>query len=240
MRLLAIGAVLLLTGCAASTPHEAAPQLAPSKVVSPVPSDPAAAIAAAKAQLGKESVHFSATTSVGIYKYTGVFDVRSGSWDVTGTDAEVRRIGDDVYAKVSDAKRLQVLPLDPPVAARLTAGGWAHSRLPDRPDATVVFNDAFPWDLAAPVLLATKWTRTGDRSFAGTWVSKKITSRVGVDLDEQNHFAKITLTEAGSAAEPYQTCTFSEYGVPADISAPPRADVIEESDSLFLTMLGLP
>jgi hypothetical protein len=58
--------------------------------------------------------------------------------------------------------------------------------------------------------------------------------RVGVDLDDQGRFARISLAESADRAIAF---TFSDYRTDADIVAPPANEVVEEENPSFLSAI---
>lgn len=109
----------------------------------------------------------------------------------------------------------------------------------------MIFNDAFPWNLANPAIRANGVARTGARTFSGKLTVKDSTPRstprpsthmrVSVDLDEQGRFARVSLDGITKTSDRTASFTFSDYGSSADITAPPRSDVAEEDNPSFLS-----
>jgi hypothetical protein len=196
----------------------------------PIPSNPAAAFAAAKTRLGKESARFSVTVPGSAQQsYTGVADAKSTNWEITGQEFVVRRVGtDDIFLKMSGAVLDQALA-KPAAHDQLAAGKWVRVRLPSAWKMGVVYNDTFPWNLANPAMKATDVKRTADRTFAGTLPLKDSkTAPITVDLDDQGRFARIAF-----GVEP-DIFTYSDFGLKAGIAAPPAADVLDDDDPTIL------
>ncbi|OJF12766.1 hypothetical protein BG844_18730 [Couchioplanes caeruleus subsp. caeruleus] len=179
-----------------------------------------------------------------LYSYTGVVNAETKNWEITGKEYVVRRVGTELYVQAS-GKTLETMILPPATTAHLAAGGWVHSRLPHGHELSVVFNDSFPWNQAKPATRATGMTRTGTRSFSGKLTVKdsrpssrqrpSIDMRVGADLDEQGRFARISRDFLTKSPDQSIVFTFSDYGVQADIAAPPPSDVVEQDNTSFLT-----
>jgi hypothetical protein len=248
-RLLAIGAVVLLAGCSPAAGGGAKPSAAPKTPVV-IPSDPVAAFAAAKAQLGRESARFATQDGTNrVASYTGVVNAQTKNWEVTGEEYDVRRVGTDIYLKMSGSVLDNAL-VQPATHDQLAAGRWVRTRMPGgREVGGVVFNDAFPWNLANPAVNAKSLKRTGPRTFAGVLTIKDsrpvptrpdIAAPVTVDLDDQGRFARISLNvEPEKKSSPPAVFTFTDLGLPADITAPPAADVLADDDPTILISTGL-
>ncbi len=237
-------------GCSAEANDNPVSRQDPSqapRATATIPSDPVAALAAAKAQLGTESARFAQDTEPDLLDFTGIVDAETKNWEIRGKEYAVRRVGTDLYVRAS-GKALASLWVAPATTDRLAVGGWARTRLPNGRELSVVFNDRFPWNLANPATRATGITRTGDRSFSGT-VSTTVgkhgsrpqtkTLLLRVDLDDRGRFTTIGLDSDATSPAHRTRFTFSDFGVRADITAPPPGDVAEEDNSSFLASLGL-
>ncbi|WP_433303428.1 hypothetical protein ACQP2F_11980 [Actinoplanes sp. CA-030573] len=219
------------------------------RVAASIPADPVMALAAAKAKLGRESARFTQDGGSDIYRFTGVVNAETKSWEVTGRDFVVRRVGRDLYVQAS-GRALHDMALGSTTIARLAAGDWVHTGLPLYAESSVVFNDAFPWNLANPANRAGDITRTGSRSFTGQFTSKDkrpsstprpdITFRVNIDLDEQGRFSKISTASVGKSGAYTTIFTLSDYGLRTDLAIPPADQVVEEKDPFFLSATLLP
>ncbi|MEU4426807.1 hypothetical protein AB0F81_39815 [Actinoplanes sp. NPDC024001] len=245
-RLMATSAAVLMAamgaGCSPTADGGAgASQTLPS--AAPIPSDPVQALTAAKGRLGTESARFAREQNDEPSDFTGVVNAQTKNWEISGEGYVVRRIGSALYIRVTGDK-LHTITMSPAAADRFAAGGWIRTRLPNFRETSVIFNDEFPWNLANPAARATAVTATGDRSFAGTVTIDNPDSGaanttevpVSVDLDERGRFSKITAGAAQPDAD--MVITFSDYGAPADITAPPGA-VLEQEDLSILVFLGL-
>ena len=253
MRRLVATAVAVVTaaaggGCSASSGGGggASPT---ARVPATIPADPAEALAAARAQLGRESARFGQDIdgTSGAQDYTGIVNAQTKNWEITGKEYVLRRVGDELYVR-ADGETLDNMLVTPATAGRMAAGAWAHTRLPVGRELTVVYNDNFPWNLANPAKRATGMTKTDERAFSGSFVLKDTrpvsrphkdeTVRLRADLDEQGRFSRISL-DFGGSPQHHTVFSFSDYGVPADIAAPPAAEVAEEENPFFLSGLLL-
>jgi hypothetical protein len=253
-RLIGTSALVIIVatgaGCSAaaddSTVSTPGPSQAP-QVPATIPSDPVAALAAAKAHLGTESARFAQDTEPDMLDFTGIVNAETKNWEIHGKEYAVRRIGTDLYVRAS-GKALKSLLVSPTTIDRLAAGAWARTRLPNGRELSTVFNDRFPWNLTNPAIRATGITQTGDRSFSGT-VSVTVGKNgsrpqtrklpVTVDLDDRGRITTVGLSADPASPDRRTYFTFSDFGVRADITAPPPADVVEEDNPSFLADLGL-
>ncbi|MCY1143587.1 hypothetical protein OWR29_36775 [Actinoplanes sp. Pm04-4] len=213
----------------------AAPSQAPSAPAT-VPSDPQAAIAAAKAQLGRESARFAQICGNARLDYTGRVAAATGNWEITGKEFVVRRIGTDIYMRVS-GKTLAGMPLSPTTEERITEDDWVRTPLPVGRETSVVWNDKFPWILANPASSATGVRRTGAHAFAGTQALESgVTLRVRVTLDDRGRFTSVGLSKVANEEARF---TFSDFGLQADVTAPPQGEVVTENSPFLLSFLYL-
>ncbi|KUL31729.1 hypothetical protein ADL15_21365 [Actinoplanes awajinensis subsp. mycoplanecinus] len=244
-QLMVTGTIVLTAaaGCSASDDGAPATNPSPEPAVS-IPADPTQAFAAAKARLGTQSAHFGQDTGDGRYDYTGTVDAKTGSWEITGKEYVVRRVGTELYVRAGGTI-LESMLIEPAVRDRLAAGAWAHTALPNGHELSVTFHDEFPWNLTNPALQAKDVTKTGDRSFTGT---RTITQspyssqptvkkfKVGAALDAQGRFAEIDLYLNPKTPARPAIFRFTDFGTPADITAP--GDVVE-ADRTILSGLAL-
>ncbi|WP_045746092.1 hypothetical protein [Actinoplanes rectilineatus] len=176
---------------------------------------------------------------------TGIVNAQTGNWEIHGKDYVVRRVGLDLYIRVTGDKLHTVL-MPQASADHLAAGGWIRSPLPPFREGASIFNDNFPWNLANQATHATAATAVGNRSFAGTYTVDEADSgltstkeySVSVDLDEQGRFSEIALADVGRPDLGVVT-TFSDFGVSADITAPPTSEVVDQDDLSILVFLEL-
>lgn len=255
---MAAGAVVLLAAAGCAAPAGAgtgSSEPAPG----PIPTDPAVAFAAAKVQLGTESARFSGDfgndLSFGVGSFTGLAKAGTKTWEMTGKDYVFRRVGDDFYFRAS-GKMLEDLAMTAGVRAHVAAGAWLHLALLGPGHVpSLVSNDDFPWILANFAARATGTVRTGTHSFAGTLAddaspidlaagappSTKDETRVKIELDDRGRYTKFDIASAVPPSTTDMEFTFSDYGVHADISAPPSAEVIEEERTCcFFDEFGFP
>lgn len=82
-----------------------------------------AALAAAKARLGTESVRFAQDTGSAAADFTGTVNAVTKNWEITGKEFVVRRAGTDVYVQAS-GKTLESCgcPRPPSTASPQAAG----------------------------------------------------------------------------------------------------------------------
>ena len=247
-RLIATGMAVLATAVGAGCSAAAGEPIAVSPVSRPpatIPADPVAALAAAKARLGTESARFAQDDGGPRHLgFTGVANAETHNWEITAKEYVVRRVGTDLYIQAS-GEILESMMLPAETTDRLAAGGWVHTRLPNGRELSAVFNDKFPWNLANAVTLATGVIRISDRSFAGkipgaakpgSPPAARKDLRLSADLDEQGRFTKISVSADPSHGTVF---TFSDFGVRADITAPPPGEVAEEENPSFTASLPL-
>lgn len=240
-RLIATSALSLMAaagaGCSATAGGSTAASPAPRPPAT-IPSDPVLALTAAKAQLGRENARFAYDTGVGPLDYTGVVNAGTRNWEITGKEFVVRRVGTDLYLRAS-GKALASLWVPSTTIDHLAAGGWVRTRLLNGRELMVVWSDDFPWNLANMASRGTDMHRTAARSFSGKLSVKDVRVPLSVDLDEQGRFTRIRLDFAGKSPGRPALVTFSDFGVPADITAPPPGDVVVEDNPSFTAGLGL-
>lgn len=250
-RLIGTTAIVLAAASVAACSARASSPTAASQAPRPaatIPSDPVAALAAAKARLGTESARFAQDSGSETADFTGTVDAVTKNWEITGKEFVVRRVGTDLYVQAS-GKTLDSMLLPPATIDRLAAGGWVHTGLPYHREYSVVLNDAFPWNLANPATRANGITRTGSRSFAGKLTVKdpipsstprpSTVMRVNIDLDDQGRFVRIGLDVTTKASARTAAFTFSDYGTSVNITAPQPTEVAEEGSPSFLVSLQL-
>jgi hypothetical protein len=243
---MATGAVVLVGVTSTAGCSSLSEKTTTSPPTAAIPADPAAALAAAQSKLGSENVRFTLDAGSGI-DFSGQVNAKTKNWQITGTGFVVRRIAGDLYAQASGST-LEMLPLPADAVTKVAAGSWIHSRLPVEHELTVVFNDAFPWNLAKPASQLTEITRTGSRELAGTTVINPLPRgsvsgqttkmRVTVDLDEQGRFAKITTGPTKNEVASATVFTFTGYGAPADITAPAAGDIVDVDTPIAIYSLA--
>lgn len=214
-----------------------------------IPADPAEAIASAKAQFGRESVRFAFDGGSAKLSYTGMVDAATKNWEVRGDTFVVRRIGSEIYVQGGAETATSVLLLPSSAVDHLAAGGWVHwAPLGQVNYSSTVLSDDFPWNLTNQATRATGLTKTDERSFAGLLSVQKRPANpykprtaqkyeIRVELEEQGRFAAIRFEPLPKSLGGVFAYTFSDYGVRADVVAPPVEDVVEADSSLFLEVL---
>lgn len=223
---LLVGA-LTLTGCTSDS--DAGGQPAPM-VSSPLPADPVAALAQAASRLGTETARFSVIFGRGEkseQRASGTVDPVTGDWELVGDAYVVRRIGNDLYAKVTGEPQLSHYAgqyLD-------DLGKWVHQPAPTATGSSLAFGKDFPWAQARDVSGMAAPTRTADRIFRGTLKDEHVPVDpvCTAELDLAGRFSRVST--AADADEPSIMLTFSGYGQPVQITAPPADQMIE--DHLF-------
>ncbi|BCY10144.1 hypothetical protein [Actinoplanes sp. L3-i22] len=133
-----LAGVLTAAGCSpGSSPAAAQPAATASPALSPSPSPD---VAGALARLGTESARFTLVFDAKDAKEraAGIIDSASGSWEMTGNGYVVRRIGADVYVKLTAEPVHSVYPGQ--YASDL--GKWVHVAAPAD---GVAFDRDFPW-----------------------------------------------------------------------------------------------
>ncbi|WP_189330505.1 hypothetical protein [Actinoplanes ianthinogenes] len=226
-----LAGVLTLAGCTsdAATPGGTG-QPAPM-ASSALPADPAAALAQAASRLGTESARFTVIFGKGERseeKASGTVDPATGDWELIGDAYVVRRIGNDLYVKLTAEPRFSVY------AGQYAddLGKWVHQVAPEPSGTVLAFGTDFPWTPARAASGMSGPARTADRMFQGT---VKAGARAATDpvctaeLDVAGRFSRIS-TDA-DAVEPATVLTYSDYGLPVTITAPPAEQTIE--DHLF-------
>ncbi|WP_436531352.1 hypothetical protein [Actinoplanes sp. HUAS TT8] len=124
-----LAGVLATAGCSTGTGTAAAQ--------APVTVAPSADLAGALARLGRETARFTVAPAKG-ERVSGVIDPATGDWEMAGNDYAVRRIGPDLYVRLSAEPANSVYPGQ--YAADL--GKWVHLKVPS---AGLAFDRDFPW-----------------------------------------------------------------------------------------------
>jgi hypothetical protein len=243
VRVLAVVAVIGLSGCQPSTEQASAPSASGSPAASVAPADAAADLAAAAAKLGSDTVRVRFNLE-GQMSLRGVVDPRAQnaqlSMDMGAVDdnsrAEIRKVGDDVWVRLTG-----------PVAELAGTGGkWLHldaaSMTPASSLAVIPGDD--PAGALAMVKAITEAHRTAPDAYAGT-----------IDLTRTPKYSRQTLAALGAkaAAVPFTARTdaqgrlielstdlsavasgagkavtrFSDFGVAVDVLVPDAAETTE-------------
>jgi hypothetical protein len=242
-RLAIVGLVLTtaigLTGCARTSdgPPAAAARSAAS-------ADPATELAAAAGKLTEQSMKVTMELTGGV-TMTGVADPKTdraqlemtiGTGTGTAGTAQIRKIGKDMWMKFSGS----VGALD-----GLGKGKWMHLDI-----STLGDGDAFgisgsdPAAAAKMIKAASNVQRTGDHRYSGVLdltkaqtVDSKVVGSLGekakavpftATTDDQGRIIEMTvdLSGVGPATGVLKT-TYSDFGTPVSVTAPPASDVRE-------------
>lgn len=239
-RRLAIAGLALVTavglaGCGPSQDKAApsAPAGAPAEVAKQA--DPAAELAAAAAKLSEQSMKVKMET-VGGLRVSGVADPKARTADMsmsTGTgsggDVKMLRVGNDMWMKFSGS-----------LGALAGDGKWMHVDIRD------MANGAYGDPAAAEKMIkaTANVQRSGDHAFKGTLdltkaqtVSKQAVKAMGekatavpftAKTDGTGRLVEMTVDMEGIApgAGTMKT-TYSDFGTPVSVKAPPAAQVEE-------------
>jgi len=206
--------------------------------------DPAAELSAAAKRLGEQSVRIK-TDMAGALSINGVADPKAGvarmSMDMSAlsqdTKIEVRKVGEDVYLKFSGsmAKMIGGAGSGKPwmhVDASKIAEGSSFKLPKDDPAGSKAMIDAM-----------TKVERVGEHNFKGLLDPAKMqrnqaslkalgTKTAAVPFtattDDQGRLTELTLdmSALGAGAGKMKT-TYSDFGTPVTVEAPPAAEVGE-------------
>ncbi|GGN83829.1 hypothetical protein GCM10010112_62530 [Actinoplanes lobatus] len=227
-----LAAVLVLGGC--SSAPGAVATTGPSPVVT-IPADPAAALAAASSRLGTQSARFTISYGEGEpfgSKQSGVVDPATGRWELTSDSYVIRRIDGDVYVKLT-----KVPATLPEKVYTKAIGKWIHQRVPHGAEYSRTFNKDFPWYTGRSVASGTDIVKAGDRSYRGR-ISFDESIRPSADtpqaadfvveLDGEGRITRMSLVAPDAKVSPTDlTYTYTDFGLPVDVSAPPPGEVIE-------------
>ncbi|MBB4742496.1 hypothetical protein BJY16_005955 [Actinoplanes octamycinicus] len=162
-----LAGVLTLAGCTSgTTTSDQAGQPAPM-VSSALPADPAAALAQAATRLGTESARFTMIFGKGEkseQKTSGTVDSATGDWELIGSAYVVRRIGDDLYVKLTAEPELSNY------AGQYAddLGKWVHQAAPAEGGSALALGKDFPWTPARAASGMIAPARTADRIYQGT------------------------------------------------------------------------
>ncbi|GIF74578.1 hypothetical protein [Asanoa siamensis] len=232
-----------LAGCGTTTAPGASPSTTPSAGGSAEPSAPSAATAeltAAAQKLNDDTVKVTLESSS--VNSTGNLDPRSDKATMTlkignNSTIDLRSIGEDAWLQATGVPGVE-------------PGKWLHI---DGARLAGTSFDALPDGDAAGagkfVERMADVTKSGDGSYAGTIDLAKVSgSGVSVDVlggkgnavpftatvDDQDRLSKLTIDL--SAIDPNlgtMTTTYSDFGAPVTVAAPPAAQVVEAPESLL-------
>jgi hypothetical protein len=226
-----------LAGCGPSQHKTAtsAPAGAPAAEVAKQ-ADPAAELAAAAAKLGEQSMKVRMEMAGGV-SVSGVADPKAQTADMSmstgtgsgGTDIKMLRVGNDMWMKFSGS-----------LGTLAGNGKWMHL------DIKEMVNGAYgdPAATAKMINATANVQRTGDHAFKGTLdltkaqtVSKAAVKAMGdkanavpftARTDETGRLVELTVDMGGIApGAGTMKSTYSDFGTPVSVKAPPAAQVEE-------------
>jgi len=204
------------------------------------PASPASDLDAAADRIGKQPATFSLTANT--MTITGTADPATGYWEMTGDGYVVRRIGADLFVRMS-GETLGRLPR--------AAGKWIRTPIPYGGDGILAYQPDFPWTPARSLAGATGLSRTGDRSFRGVLPWDPVPSPGGAsepaprspftaDLDGAGRLTRLVVTVRSNSPEALPlTLTYGDFGTPPAVVAPAAGDVIVEP-AFKTALLGSP
>lgn len=245
---LALVAALGLAGCGPDDNKARSGAGAPAtgKAAEPAAGDlaPAAELAAAAKRLGEQSMHIDMDMA-GAISMTGVADPKAGvakmSMDMgalsEGTTIEVRKVDQDVYLKFGGQMAKMV--------GASSGKPWMHvdaDKIAEGSSFKLPADD--PAGTKAMVSAMTKVERAGEHSFKGLLdltktprYNKESLKAIGAKAtampftattDDQDRLVELTLDMSGiSPGAGKMKTTYSDFGTPVAVEAPPAAQVGE-------------
>ncbi|SNY54750.1 hypothetical protein [Paractinoplanes atraurantiacus] len=189
-----------LAGCGEAREDVKQPEVAVSVSL---PADPKAALAVGLGKLGTQSARVGYRFNSEGYevRYTAVVDAAGTTWEATGDRWVLRRIGNDVWVKVTKADDLGLVPAD-------QLDKWL--KMPLNYLDTTSFKTGFPWSgLRNAAEVATGITRTGDRTYEGKLPDDDLT----VSLDAAGRFTRVMYGD-------FMEMTYSDFGTPVAVEPP--------------------
>jgi hypothetical protein len=198
--------------------------------------DPAAELAAAAAKLGEQSMKVRMEMAGGV-SVSGVADPKAQTADMSmstgtgsgGTDIKMLRVGNDMWMKFGGS-----------LGTLAGNGKWMHL------DIKEMVNGAYgdPAATAKMINATANVQRTGDHAFKGTLdltkaqtVSKAAVKAMGdkanavpftARTDETGRLVELTVDMGGIApGAGTMKSTYSDFGTPVSVKAPPAAQVEE-------------
>jgi hypothetical protein len=168
-------------------------------------------------------------------RVTGTADPATGRWEIVGDGYTVRRIGSDLYVRVS-GKALERVPAG--------TNRWIKTPVPYGGENALAYQPDFPWTPLLRLFAATDLTRTGDRSYRGvlpwnpTGAAARCLFTAGLDGDGRLTDLAVTVGPGSPDGFPI-TFAWSGFGRPAPIAVPPPAGVVEEP-AFTTALLGSP
>jgi hypothetical protein len=236
----ALAAAIGVAGCG-PTDDKAAPA-APAATTTK-PADAATALGAAAAKSSAQTLRMTLTMSGAGVTMSGVSDPKTKNSDMKmnlgalGGDAQMVRIGDDLYIKFSNSAITQ-----------FTGGkAWIHMNMAGTgsPLGTVD-----PIQAAKALESAATVERVGDHDFKGTLDIAKAQELMGqkapasapagaksmpftAKTDDQGRLIEMTVDmSAYSPQAGTMKTTYSDFGTPVSVTAPPKSQVGEMPDQL--------
>jgi hypothetical protein len=242
-----VGAALSVTAGPAGCATTGAPRPARS-----VAADPVTALTAAAGRLGTQSAHFTIamgqTWDLPLVE-TGTVDAASGNFEIVADGYVWRRIGDDLYIKLTR-------PPGPGVSTA-DVGKWIREPLPPGSRYSFTLGGDFPWAPARRAAHGTGISRTGEHSFQGTLPTDPDAEDRGTDLGDMSRFVGSlrgtpppTQAPGSASADDFlaeldaegrfvrvrlglgpddPVLTYADFGTPAHITAPPPGELIEDT-----------
>ncbi|XVV09780.1 hypothetical protein ACQP2X_33690 [Actinoplanes sp. CA-131856] len=238
MRHMVVGlaVVLGLSACAAPENDVKQPEVAVSVSL---PADPKAALALGAEKLGTQSARIEYSYAGGKFpgtKFAGVVDAAGTTFEVAGDFYVVRRIGDDVWLKVTKMPPVETeLPF---LASELNK--WAK-KTPNHLNAMTAFGEGFPWALPEQTLRQAEGaSAVGDRSYRGKVSAGQKTGagHLAAALDQAGRPTSVAVGSAESAGDVF-TAKLSDFGVPVTVEPPPAAEVVEDSVIIDFLTIGV-
>ncbi|XVU22657.1 hypothetical protein ACQPZJ_36090 [Actinoplanes sp. CA-054009] len=228
--------VLAAAGCAAPENDVRRPEAEPSVSL---PADPGEALALGAEKLGEQSARIEYSYAGGKFpgtKFTGVVDASGTTYEVAGDFYIVRRIGDDIWLKVT--KMPPVNTALPFLASELNK--WAKKN-PNHVDSTTSFGEGFPWVLPAQMLRKAEGvSAVGDRSYRGKVSAgpKAKGADLTAALDQAGRPTSVAVGVEESPGDVF-TAKLWDYGVPVTVEPPPAAEVVEDSAVIDFVIIGV-
>jgi hypothetical protein len=215
------------------------------------PADPAAELAAAATRLSEDSLKVKMTMAAGL-NAQGAVDKSGEKMDMTmvmgegdeGMTISMRKLGSDLYMKFDGA-----------LGSMLGADGdkWMHidaAQVPEGSPFSMESND--PKNAARLIESSAQVQKTGDRSFKGVLdmtksptVNDESLKALGAKAtavpftakaDDQGRLIELVVdVEAIAPTAGAMTTTYSDFGSPVSVEAPPASEVVEMPKE----MLGL-
>jgi hypothetical protein len=188
-----LAGVLTLAGCT-SDPDAPDPAGQPAAAAASLPADAGAALTQAVSRLGTESARF--TIALGEDEtVSGVIDPATGAWEMTGRAFVARRLGADLYLKLTAEPRRSVFPGQ--YADDL--GKWVHQPVPAGPGSAHAFTKDFPWEPARTAAAMTGPARIADHIFQGRLPDS---TPCVAELDQAGRFSRVSAMIGPNAPTP--------------------------------------